>query len=380
MVSLAKNASIAWIYYTNLTPRLQYSAQSYTFTVSPGFGNVQINMIDRGGSGSSFNPDFEVSRNGSVLRNTNFVFGRNQILDFKDLEPGNYTITVYLQENSAPQTLRDWQTNVNRYQWKYDLDVYAYPSSPPVDNAGNTLSAARPITLGSTATSYTDWVGSTDVDYYRFSLSNTSNFNLSLTGLTSDADVQLLDSNGRNLASSTNRGITPERITGQLTAGDYYIRVFSYSGSTNYNLSVSTKPNLYLIGDNTDNVLTGGAGNDTLVGLGGNDTLTGGAGSDLFIFNTPTEGIDRITDFNVIDDTIVVSAAKFGGRLVPGAAIMSNQFVIGSSATTGVHRFIYNSRTGGLFFDADGNGALASTQIATLNPNLALTHQDIYVA
>jgi hypothetical protein len=39
----------------------------------------------------------------------------------------------------------------------------------------------------------TDFVGSTDTnDYYRFSLASASNFNVSLTGLNADADVQLL--------------------------------------------------------------------------------------------------------------------------------------------------------------------------------------------
>ncbi|MCZ8126683.1 MAG: pre-peptidase C-terminal domain-containing protein [Microcystis sp. LE19-114.1B] len=390
MVSIAQNASIGWTYYTTGPVATR---DFYTFTVSPGFGNVQITMNDRGVG--SYNPDFEISRNGSVLRNTNFVYGNSQTLYFNDLQAGDYTIAVYLQPSSAPPTLRDWQLGSYRYQWRYDVDVYASRSYSPVDNAGNTPSAARAITVGSSSTSYTDWVGSTDTnDYYRFSLANSGNFNLNLTGMTADADVQLLNSSGSLIASSTNGGTASESITGQLSAGTYYIRVYPYSGDTNYNLSVSAVSlapvnNLSLIGDNTNNVLTGGLGNDTLEGLGGNDTLNGGAGndtltggteSDYFTFNTPTEGIDRITDFSVIDDTIVVSATGFSGGLVAGAAIIPNQLVIGSGATTLNHRFIYNSSTGALFFDADGNGALASTQIATLNPNLALTHQDIYVA
>ena len=393
MVSIVRNASIEWIYYTT---GLVATPDSYTFRVAPGFGNVQITMNDRG-FGSSFNPDFAVSRNGAVLRNTNFVFGRSQTLNFNDLEPGDYTVTVYLQANSAPPTIRDWQRNVSLYQWRYDVDISASKSYSPVDNAGNTLSAARAITVGQSATSYTDWVGSADPnDYYSFSLTNTSNFRLSLTGLTNDADVQLLNGSGTTLATSENDQINAESITGQLTPGNYYIRVFPYAGSTNYNLGVSAASlapvNLTLTGDNTNNALTGGYGNDILQGLGGNDTLhggdgndtlTGGTGSDRFTYNSRTEGIDRITDFSVIDDTITVFAIGFGGGLETGAgaAIIPAQFVIGNSATTTNHRFIYNSSTGGLFFDADGNGTLlASTQIATLAPNLALTHQDIYLS
>jgi len=359
MVSIAQNASIGWTYYTTGPVATR---DFYTFTVSPGFGNVQITMNDRGVG--SYNPDFEISRNGSVLRNTNFVYGNSQTLYFNDLQAGDYTIAVYLQPSSAPPTLRDWQLGSYRYQWRYDVDVYASRSYSPVDNAGNTPSAARAITVGSSSTSYTDWVGSTDTnDYYRFSLANSGNFNLNLTGMTADADVQLLNSSGSLIASSTNGGTASESITGQLSAGTYYIRVYPYSGDTNYNLSVSAVSlapvnNLSLIGDNTNNVLTGGLGNDTLEGLGGNDTLNGGAGndtltggteSDYFTFNTPTEGIDRITDFSVIDDTIVVSATGFSGGLVAGAAIIPNQLVIGSGATTLNHR-----RLGGCLSDFQG--------------------------
>ena len=121
----------------------------------------------------------------------------------------------------------------------YNLAVSAAPLAP-VDLAGNTLATARAITVGSSTTSYTDWVGSTDTnDYYRFTLANSGNFNLGLTGMTADADVQLLNSSGSVIASSTNGGTASESITSQLSAGTYYIRVYPYTGDTNYNLAVS---------------------------------------------------------------------------------------------------------------------------------------------
>ena len=46
------------------------------------------------------------------------------------------------------------------------------------------------------------------------------------------------------------------------------------------NLQVAGNFNYTLKGDNADNILTAGAGNDTLVGGSGNDTLTGGSGND----------------------------------------------------------------------------------------------------
>ncbi|NCQ76570.1 MAG: peptidase S8, partial [Microcystis aeruginosa W13-13] len=82
-----------------------------------------------------------------------------------------------------------------------------------LDNAGNTLATARDITIGATPASYSDFVGSTDTnDYYRFSLGTSSDFSLNLTGLSDDADVSLLDSNGSEITSSTNGGTSNDSI------------------------------------------------------------------------------------------------------------------------------------------------------------------------
>jgi len=109
------------------------------------------------------------------------------------------------------------------------------------DLAGNTLDTARNITLGAIPTTFTDWVGSTDTnDYYRFTLPTASIVNLSLTGLSADADLQLLSSTGSVIQSSRNWGTQDERITIELSAGTYFIRVYPYgSANTYYNLNVS---------------------------------------------------------------------------------------------------------------------------------------------
>ena len=134
-----------------------------------------------------------------------------------------------------------------------------------------------------------------------------------------------------------------------------------------------------ITGNNGANTITGNDGNDILIGNGGNDILTGGAGQDFFVFNAPTEGIDRINDFSLIDDTIRVSASGFGSGLVAGA-LNANRFILGAAATTGEQRFVYNSSTGALLFDADGNGASTALPFATLNAGLALTYLDIFVS
>lgn len=134
-----------------------------------------------------------------------------------------------------------------------------------------------------------------------------------------------------------------------------------------------------LIGSYNQDIVDGEAGNDELTGgLYNDDILTGGTGADRFIFNA-NDGIDTITDFSPIDDTIVVSASGFGGGLQSGAAITSAQFALGTKAQDSSDRFIYDSATGALFSDVDGTGATAQFQVALLPTGLTMTNADIFV-
>ena len=139
--------------------------------------------------------------------------------------------------------------------------------------------------------------------------------------------------------------------------------------------------------DERGDVLLGGDGNDYLVGKQGNDTinsgagsdfLAGGAGEDRFVFNSPDEGVDTIADFSVEDDTLVFSAAGFGGNLASGM-IGSQMFTVGIAATNNDHRFIYDAGSGDLSYDSDGTGESEQVKIASLNNGLALTHNNFYV-
>ncbi|MFB2804482.1 LamG-like jellyroll fold domain-containing protein [Microcystis sp. BLCC-F209] len=137
---------------------------------------------------------------------------------------------------------------------------------------------------------------------------------------------------------------------------------------------------LPIIGSSDNDILSGTLDNDILIGGLGNDTLTGGAGGDRFTFNNRNEGIDTITDFlSSQGDKIALSAAGFGGGLAAGVAITSAQFVLGTTALNASNRFIYNTITGGLFFDGDGTGTLAAIQIVTLSSKPTISASDILV-
>jgi len=119
--------------------------------------------------------------------------------------------------------------------------------------------------------------------------------------------------------------------------------------------------------------LIGSAGANVLQGGAGQDTLTGGSGADTFVYEVASQGLDTITDF-LSDDRFQISAAGFGGGLRAGTPLSTTEsatgvFVsgtnpspIGSSAN-----FLYNTSTGLLNFDHDGNGSGVAVGIATLN-------------
>ncbi|WP_335167555.1 pre-peptidase C-terminal domain-containing protein, partial [Nostoc sp.] len=118
-------------------------------------------------------------------------------------------------------------------------DRQGQPILPPSpDYAGNTLQAAKSINIGALAT-YQDFVGTADTnDYYKFTIFSKSSINASLSNLSADANLQLLNSAGTVIGSSNNPGSASEEIYRSLDAGTYYIRAYQASGNTNYNLNI----------------------------------------------------------------------------------------------------------------------------------------------
>ncbi len=123
--------------------------------------------------------------------------------------------------------------------------------------------------------------------------------------------------------------------------------------------------------------LKGGAGNDTLDGKQDKDTLTGGAGNDIFKF-TVNGPADKITDFNVTNDTIQLENGIFKALTATGV-LATDQFKVGAKAADANDFVIYNKATGALLYDADGNGANAAVQITTVGTGLDMTNADIVV-
>ena len=90
-----------------------------------------------------------------------------------------------------------------------------------------------------------------------------------------------------------------------------------------------------------------------------------------------TTNKDTLTDFNHTDDTIQLSKTIFTALsgITNGNAITIDQFYSAGGATKGLDssdRIIYNTTNGNLYYDADGSGAGAAIQIATIT-NFATT-------
>ena len=149
------------------------------------------------------------------------------------------------------------------------------------------------------------------------------------------------------------------------------------TGTTALSINASAALNgLSISGNAGINRLTGTGFDDVINGGSGNDTLIGGAGIDVFRFDSSLNAltnVDHITDFSIAqNDGIQLENAVFTALVTTGA-LAATAFVIGLAATTADQRIVYNSGTGLLNYDPDGNGLLRATQFATLSAGLALT-------
>lgn len=148
-----------------------------------------------------------------------------------------------------------------------------------------------------------------------------------------------------------------------------------------------------LIGNSRNNTLSGGLfvglsggeGNDILNGKGGNDTLKGGADADTYVFDSalnPVNNVDVIDGFVTGEDEIELSQAIFDAFSSTG--YLTGGFVSGDGLTSGSAAddyIIFNTSTGALYYDANGNGG-AAVQFATIKAGTltgTLTEGSFYI-
>jgi Ca2+-binding RTX toxin-like protein len=172
-----------------------------------------------------------------------------------------------------------------------------------------------------------------------------------------------------------------------------HVYVVNYTLPDNIeNLTLRDTSSINATGNGLNNVITGNIGNNVLSGLDGNDTLTGGVGIDRFVYDTTKAfaasdvGVDRITDFTVAADKIVLDKTTFTAL----TSISGNGFNVGSEfavvandadAATSGGKIVYSSGTGNLFYNQNGGAAGLGTgsQFDILNGTPTLTANDFVI-
>ncbi|MBK8817057.1 MAG: cadherin-like domain-containing protein [Methylococcaceae bacterium] len=179
-----------------------------------------------------------------------------------------------------------------------------------------------------------------------------------VVGSATDATIEIAgggtDTVKTNLASYT-LGSEVEILT--------YTGILAFSGTGNGSAN-------FLVAGAGNQILDGGAGNDRVSAGVGNDTLIGGSGSDVFRFDTAlnaTTNLDTVSDFVHGVDKIQLENSIFLGLTATGLLQAANFRASINGAAGDANDFVlYETDSGALFYDADGTGAGAAVQIATL--------------
>jgi ELWxxDGT repeat protein len=133
--------------------------------------------------------------------------------------------------------------------------------------------------------------------------------------------------------------------------------------------------------------LFGGPGRDILDGGRGHDWLYGGPGRDFFAFTTKPHhqaNLDKIRDFRVKDDTVLLDNAVFtalgrAGTVDRPTKLNAKSFWIGAAAHDLDDRVIYDPVNGALYYDRDGTGEASQVQFAQISKHLKMTNKDVFV-
>jgi Ca2+-binding RTX toxin-like protein len=157
------------------------------------------------------------------------------------------------------------------------------------------------------------------------------------------------------------------------------------SPTTTFNTITGTSGKDKLFGSSGADKISGGDGDDYLYGRAGSDILTGGAGNDRFVFDSKLDGsIDTITDFTTSDYIFLDDAifSQLGSGSITKAVRLTSGWLVdgpGAQAHDANDFVLYDSTSGLLSYDADGNGPGAPVAIAHLPAGLNLYYGDFYV-
>ena len=153
--------------------------------------------------------------------------------------------------------------------------------------------------------------------------------------------------------------------------------------TTGQNIQGSTAADT-LVGGSGNDTIYGNAGNDWIEGRGGNDIVSGGGGQDSYVFREyGAADADTVTSFDTAWDAMRFDSAAFTGAGGVGHfATGDARFYAAAGASSGHDaddRFVYNTSTGQLYYDADGAGGNDAQLVATVQGAPTVTANDIWI-
>ncbi|MBC7986132.1 MAG: M10 family metallopeptidase C-terminal domain-containing protein [Sphingomonadaceae bacterium] len=299
---------------------------------------------------------------------------------YSQFDERQWTMMSYLFYNDTPQAKYRDSYIVTGTHWGFTVEGY-FRSAPhtwmPVDiQAAQQLygpAASSPLGGGDTF-GFNSTIGGKLAQFFDFTVNDhpvITLFSLGVgntldaSGFSEDAFIDLRPLGFSSLNGHVNNVVIDENTvieTGIGGSGDDTIQ-----GNDSKNTLLGKAGGDRLIGD---------AHKDDLSGGDGKDTLKGGAGGDTFrLTSDAAADADKIVDF-VAGEKISLLGSEFG--VAPGA-LKPNAFELGTAATSGKDRIIYDQTSGKLWFDEDGTGAAAKVLIATFQNNATLASTDFIV-
>ena len=163
-----------------------------------------------------------------------------------------------------------------------------------------------------------------------------------------------------------------------VTSGSYNLGAVSQVERLEAATQSATDP-MTLRGGGIANIILGNDGPNTLNGAGGNDMLTGFGGADVYEFSTSVGPVDADTIIGFVSASDKISLNVLTYTALSPGALPAGAFVVDSAAQDSNDRILYNSQTGQLYYDPDGNGGEAAKLFATLQGAPALVASDFMV-
>ncbi|WP_445628301.1 PPC domain-containing protein [Nostoc sp. DSM 114167] len=192
---------------------------------------------------------------------TDISVGDPELLLFRDNGNGIFDANDQPVDLSTRSSNRDESINNQENTGTYFAQVirgaassgtisYDFAVSATTPNSTSDLSNLLPkeVELGNLSADVNQFGSVSDfdtADVYQFSLGSFEGVNITLSGLTSDADIRLIQDFNNNrivdanevVASSTRGGTTSDVISNITSSGNYFLQVNQFSGNTSFNLT-----------------------------------------------------------------------------------------------------------------------------------------------